>query len=61
MRRSIKYIARYIRRTPSSANFIAVMSIGDRTLRPARVAVAKGHGGSHGGDGGANGGGIENR
>jgi molecular chaperone GrpE len=35
--------------------------IGDRTLRPARVAVAKGHGGSHGGDGGANGGGIENR
>jgi len=37
--------------------------IGDRTLRPARVAVTKGHqghGGSPGTDGGSNGGGIEN-
>jgi molecular chaperone GrpE len=31
--------------------------IGDRTLRPARVAVAKGHDGTHGADGGSNGGG----
>jgi len=35
--------------------------VGDRTLRPARVAVTKGPGGPHGGDGSANGGGIENR
>lgn len=36
-------------------------SIGDRTLRTARVAVAKGTtGGSHGGNGGASGNGIEN-
>jgi molecular chaperone GrpE len=34
--------------------------IGDRTLRPARVAVTRGHGGTHGVDGGSNGGGIEN-
>jgi molecular chaperone GrpE len=34
--------------------------IGDRTLRPARVAVTKGHGGTHGADSGSNGGGIEN-
>jgi molecular chaperone GrpE len=37
--------------------------IGDRTLRPARVAVTKGHqghGGSPGADSGSNGGGIEN-
>ena len=34
--------------------------IGDRTLRTARVAVAKGSGGSHDGHGGASGNGIEN-
>ena len=35
--------------------------IGERTLRPARVAVTKGHGGTHGADGDSNGdGGIEN-
>jgi molecular chaperone GrpE len=34
--------------------------IGDRTLRPARVAVTKGHGGSASTGGNSNGGGIEN-
>lgn len=34
--------------------------IGERTLRPARVAVTKGHGGTAGAGGSSNGGGIEN-